>query len=118
MKPVSTTLIVAFLAITLLFFAGATAQIDVPPVDTMGDLGMRSRSEDLDSYWLDTSTWAFYGYRPHQQAAQTRFMGTLPSYFDGKNYYSSGMNPPQTSAPLSGGLNLNNVQIENNGTWH
>src|SRR5262245_903300 len=118
MKPVSTILVVAFLATTFWHLAAATAQIDVPPVDTMGDLSMRSRNEDLDSYWLDTSTWAFYGYRQHLQTYQTRFMSQLPSDFDGKNYYSWGMNQPQTIAPLSGGLNLNNVQIAKNGTWH
>lgn len=118
MKSVSTILIIVMLAGVLSHVAGVPAQEEAPPVDTMGDLSLRARNEDLDSFWLDTNSWAYSGYRQNMKTNQSRFMGGLPSYFDGKNYYSWGMNQPDmSSAPLSGGLNLNNVQINNNGTW-
>ena len=86
--------------------------------DTLGDLGIRVRQQNLDSYWLENRTWAEYGYRPHVTSHLTPFT-SLPSPYAGKNYYSWGTNEPAaTMNDILGRSSKSDIQMTKYGTWH
>ena len=105
--------VLTILSSTLICVTGRSAD-----EDTLGDLGIRVRQQNLDSYWLNTKPWMEYGYRPHVTSNLTRFT-SLPSVFAGRNYYAYGTNPGfGTSADSLGTLNKDDIQMTKYGTWH
>jgi hypothetical protein len=108
------TLFVAVFAFAALFASGGSAQDD----EGLGDLGIRVRQQNLDSYWLENRTWAEYGYRPHVTTNVTRFTN-LPSVFAGRNYYAYGTVPPViTPQSIVGRPAKADIQMTKYGTWH
>jgi hypothetical protein len=106
--------VLALAIVAMIMVSGGSAQ-----QDSVGDLGLAARQDDLDSYWLDTRVWAEYGYRPYAKVHTTRFMSSLPSNWTGRTSYSWGMNSPSTlSAPWEGGPSTGPVQLTKYGTWH
>jgi hypothetical protein len=106
------------IVLALVFTAGAfVSNGSAQQVADPGDLGLAARQEDSDSYWLDSSTWLFYGYRPHL-AKVSRFAPSLPTWNAGQNGYSFGMNAPPNNAPWQGGRSKDQVQLTKYGTWH
>jgi hypothetical protein len=85
--------------------------------DSVGDLGLDVRQQDLDSFWLDTNNWYWYGYRPYTHVHTTRFAGNLPTWSAGKSGYSFGITEPTGNAPWEGGPNVP-FQLSKSGTWH
>lgn len=64
----SNTVILLLLGtVTLLWVSGGSAQ-----QDSVGGLNNVVRQDDLDSYWLDTNNWYWYGYRPYTKAHISR----------------------------------------------
>src|SRR5579864_1702133 len=53
-------IVLSVLATILVCVTGGRAQ-----QDSIGDLGLTVRQDDLDSYWLNTQNWLSYGYRPY-----------------------------------------------------
>jgi hypothetical protein len=112
MKPLSKVLIPALAIALLLSASGGSAQ-----QDSMGDTGLTVRQDDLDSFWLDTHNWYWYGYRPYTHVHTTRFAGNLPTWSAGKSGYSFGINEPAGNASWEGGPNVP-FQLTKQGTWH
>jgi hypothetical protein len=110
----SRILIVAALGLLMLGVSGGSAQDS----GDLGDLGIRVRQQNLDSYWLENRTWAEYGYRPTQLTTVNRFTN-LPSVFAGKDYYAYGTtNPTITPKWIVGRTSKDAVQMTKYGTWH
>ncbi|HEV8071243.1 MAG TPA: hypothetical protein VGP76_26245 [Planctomycetaceae bacterium] len=112
MKLFNKILIPAFAIVFLLGASGGSAQ-----QDSMGDTGLTVRQDDLDSFWLDTHNWYWYGYRPYTHVHTTRFAGNLPTWNTGKSGYSFGINEPAGNASWEGGPNVP-FQLSKGGTWH
>ena len=112
MKLFNKVLIPAFAIVFLLSASGGSAQ-----QDSMGDTGLTVRQDDLDSFWLDTQNWYWYGYRPYTHVHTTRFAGNLPTWNAGKSGYSFGINEPAGNASWEGGPNVP-FQLSKAGTWH
>ena len=106
----SVALVVALAA--LLRVSGGSAQ-----QDSVGDLGLTARQDDLDSFWLDSRNWYWYGYRPYTKVHMSRFMGGMPTWSSGQNSYSFGINEPAGNAPWEGGPKVP-FQLTKYGTWH
>jgi hypothetical protein len=106
-------ILIPALAIVVLFSvsSGSAQQ------DSMGDTGLTVRQDDLDSFWLDTHNWYWYGYRPYTHVHTTRFAGSLPTWNAGKSGYSFGITEPAGNAPWEGGPNVP-FQLTKGGTWH
>ena len=101
------------------FFCGSTSIAE--DYDAEG-INFNLRQDDLDSYWHDTSIWAFYGYRPHTTAHLSRFMPSLPTYDSGnRSGYSFGsvMDPTQIDPSMyNPSLRKSTIQMTKYGTWH
>ena len=110
----SNTIILLLLgAVTLLWVSGGSAQ-----QDSVGALGATVQQDDLDSYWLDSHNWYWYGYRPYTKAHISRFAPGLPTYYSGNSAgYSFGMNESAGNAPWEGGPPVK-FQLSKYGTWH
>ncbi|MCA9068200.1 MAG: hypothetical protein KDA84_04720 [Planctomycetaceae bacterium] len=78
-------------------------------------LSQAVRSQDLDSYWLDTKKWMAYGYRPQLKDKVTPW-AKGPSYFSGKDSYTYGSDLPTPS--LKNPFDKKNIQLTKYGTWH
>lgn len=110
----SRILIAALFGLFLFGVSGGSAQDS----GDLGDLGIRVRQENVDSYWMENRTWAEYGYRPTQTTSVKQFTN-LPSYFAGKDYYSYGTTPPEiTPKWIVGRTDKDAVQMTKYGTWH
>jgi hypothetical protein len=112
----SKTFIVALIAVAALWMSPGAAQ-----QDSVGDLGLTVRQDDLDSFWLDSHNWYWYGYRPYTKAHISRFDSSLPSWSSAAasatGGYSFGINEPPGNASWEGGPNTK-FQLQKNGTWH
>jgi hypothetical protein len=107
------SVIVPFLGIVLVLgVSGGFAQ-----QDTVGDTRLLAEQDDLDSYWLDSRLWNWYGYRPYTKTHISRFEPSLPTWSTGTTGYSYGMNESAGNAPWEGGPPVK-FQLQNNGTWH
>jgi hypothetical protein len=117
------------LVVALAALGGVSASLAQQPyssgtkIDSEGDLNLTARQEDLDSYWTDTQTWYWYGYRPYTKVHLSRFTPGMPSYGSAAatatGGYSFGQTDPwgQTAAPWQGGQ-PQKFQLTKNGTWH
>lgn len=112
MNVLKSCAILALSLVVLLAVSGGSAQ-----EGSVGDLGQTVRQDDLDSFWLDSRLWAFYGYRNYSKVHTTRFAGNMPSWSSGASSYSFGMNEPAGNAPWEGGPKAP-FQMSKNGTWH
>ena len=112
----SKAFIVALIAVAALWMSPGAAQ-----QDSVGDLGLAVRQDDLDSFWLDTHNWYWYGYRPSAKAHVSRFDSGLPAWSSAAasatGGYSFGINEPAGNASWEGGPNTQ-FQLQKNGTWH
>jgi hypothetical protein len=117
MKLVKRALIPALAVLTLCCASGSFAQ-----QDSVGDLGLDTHKQDLDSFWLDTHNWYWYGYRPYTHVHVSRFAGNLPTWNSGAaaapgGGYSFGINESAGDAPWEGGPKVP-FQLTKYGTWH
>jgi hypothetical protein len=109
------TLIVLFVvAVALLWISRGSAQ-----QDSVGDLGLTVRQDDLDSFWLDNRNWYWYGYRPYTKIHISRFDPSLPTWSSAaaSGGYSFGINEPAGNASWEGGP-ATKFQLTKYGTWH
>jgi hypothetical protein len=106
------------LGTTLVLGSGAMAQqTSGTRTDSTGDLGLTVRQDDLDSFWLDTQNWYWYGYRPYSKVHLSRYAPSLPTWNTPGSGYSFGINEGAGNAPWEGGPNVP-FQLTKNGTWH
>lgn len=120
MNTIKLPILVAAIVAVVFGVSGGTAQEGRTRSgeSTLGDLGLRVRQENLDSYWLENRTWAEYGYRPHAMTHQTRFT-SLPSPYAGRNYYAWGDQPQAHRIYESVGRPYKeDVQLSKYGLWH
>jgi len=108
----------AIAAVLLLCASGGSAQ-----QDSVGDVFYTVHKDDLDSFWLDTNNWYWYGYRPYTHVHLSRFAGSLPTWNSAAaaapgGGYSFGINEPTWgNAPWQGGPKVP-FQLTKAGTWH
>jgi hypothetical protein len=116
MTRFQTAIVLVVAAVSLVFMSRGSAQ-----QDSMGDTGLSVRQDDLDSFWLDTHNWYWYGYRPYTKAHISRFAPSLPTWSSAAaantGGYSFGMNEPAGNASWEGGPTTK-FQLDKNGTWH
>lgn len=107
------------------FVSGGSAQQSTSPLqgsgtrqDSVGGLNIAVRQDDLDSYWLDTQNWYWYGYRPYTKVHISRYASSLPTWSAGsREGYSFGMNETAGNASWEGGPPAK-FQLTKYGTWH
>jgi hypothetical protein len=116
---------VVFVAVvSLVFVSGGSAQ-DGPQYSgtrpgSVGGLNNTVRQDDLDSYWLDSQNWYWYGYRPYTKVHLSHYAPGIPGYYAAEGTrggYSFGINESAGNAPWEGGPPVK-FQLQNNGTWH
>jgi hypothetical protein len=105
---------ISSLAVALMLLLGSS--VGLAQQDSVGDLGLAARQDDLDSFWLETRNWYWYGYRPHA-VHLSRFDSNLPNWNTGTSGYSFGINEPAGNAPWQGGPSTP-FQLTKHGTWH
>lgn len=117
MKQIAKGLIVT-LGVTLFFCSSSSIAEDYD----LNGINFNLRQDDLDSYWHDTSIWAFYGYRPHTNAHISRFMPSLPYYANagrGPSSFGYDMNMPMPDeSTYTPSLRKTQIQMTKYGTWH
>lgn len=105
------------LALLIVIFAGVTRSVIAQGAGEFGadQLSQAVRSQDLDSYWMDTKKWMAYGYRPQLESKVTPW-AKYPSYFAGKDSYTYGSDLPAPT--LKNPFDKKNIQLTKYGTWH
>jgi hypothetical protein len=110
--------------VSLAFVSGGSAQDSSQYSGTregsVGGLNNTVRQDDLDSYWLDSQNWYWYGYRPYTKVHLSRYAPGIPSYYSAEGTrggYSFGINESAGNAPWEGGPPVK-FQLTKNGTWH
>jgi hypothetical protein len=124
MSCFKTTIVLLLAVVALCWVSGGSAQQPTGTAqDSVGDLGLAVRQDDLDAYWLDTREWYSFGYRPYAKVHLSRFAPGLPSWSSPAaattGGYSFGINEQwgDTSAPWQGGQ-PEKFQLTKYGTWH
>ena len=102
------------------FFSGTNSRAE--DYDKYG-VNFNLRQDDLDAYWHETATWAFYGYRPKMTAQPARFMPLMPTYGSANSSagYSFGsvMTPAQIDPSMyTPSLRKTTIPMTKYGTWH
>ena len=124
MRNFKFTLVASLAVVSLVFVSGGSAQ-DGPQYSgtqpgTVGGLNNMVRQDDMDSFWLDTHNWYWYGYRPYTKVHLSHYAPGIPGYYASEGTrggYSFGINESAGSAPWEGGP-PEKFQLQNNGTWH
>jgi hypothetical protein len=114
MSSSKATILLLLAVISLLYIPGSSAQ----QAYLGGGLNNVVREDDLDSYWLDTHNWYWYGFRPYTKLHLSRYAPGLPTWSAGSRAgYSFGINEPSGNAPWEGGP-PEKFQLTKYGTWH
>jgi hypothetical protein len=116
MTRFQTSIVVLIAVVSLFWTSRGSAQ-----QETMGDAGLSVRQDDLDSFWLDTHNWYWYGYRPYTRDHLSRYAPGLPTWNSAAasttGGYSFGINEPAGNEPWEGGPTPK-FQLGKDGTWH
>jgi hypothetical protein len=115
MTPLKATTMLLVAVLALLWMSRGSAQ-----QESLGDTGLTVRQDDLDSFWLDTNNWYWYGYRPYAKAHVTRYAPGLPAWSattPDRGGYSFGITEPAGNQPWEGGPSPK-FQLSKGGTWH
>jgi hypothetical protein len=117
MKVFKQALLPALAIVFTFCVSGGSAQQAATRQDSVGDLRLAVQQDDLDSFWLESRNWYWYGYRPYTHVHLSRYAGNMPTWSTGTQGYSFGINEPAGNAPWEGGPQVP-FQLTKNGTWH
>jgi hypothetical protein len=117
MARIRPSLLIVLVTTLVLCSSGSAQQTSGTRRDSTGDLGLTVRQDDLDSFWLDTNNWYWYGYRPYTKVHLSRYAPGLPTWNTPGAGYSFGINEGAGNEPWEGGPKVP-FQLTKHGTWH